>query len=54
VVTKEAPAPPASSAPRSTPQARDLTPTTTTHDRHTDIVTEWPSMAGNVFDLFVH
>jgi len=54
VVTKEVPAPPASSSPRSAPQPRDLVPSTTTHDRYQDMVTEWPSMAGNVFDLFVH
>jgi hypothetical protein len=55
VVTKEVPPPTTSaSAPRSTPQPRDLVPSTTTHDHYTDMVTEWPSMAGNVFDLFVH
>jgi hypothetical protein len=54
VVTKEVPAPTTSSAPRSTPEPRDLVPSTTTHTRYTETITEWPSMAGNVFDLFVH
>ena len=54
VVTKEVPAPPAtSSAPRSSPQPRDLVPSTTTQDPYGQMMTEWPSMAGNVFDLFV-
>jgi hypothetical protein len=55
VVTKEVPVPPqdTGAAPRSTPQARDLTPSTTARDPYGQMMTEWPSMAGNVFDLFV-
>lgn len=55
VVTKEAPAPPptTTAAPRSTPQPRDLAPSTTTRTPYGQLMTEWPSMAGNVFDLFV-
>ncbi|GAA3433139.1 hypothetical protein [Kutzneria kofuensis] len=55
VVTKEVPAPPASTSagPKSTPQPRDLLPSTTTRDPAAEMMSEWPSMAGNVFDLFV-
>ena len=55
VVTKEVPAPPpsTSAAPKSAPQPRDLTPSTTSLDPYGQMMTEWPSMAGNVFDLFV-
>jgi hypothetical protein len=55
VVTKEVPAPPPSTtaAPKSSPQPRDLTPSTTTSNSYGQLMTEWPSMAGNVFDLFV-
>ncbi len=54
VVTKEVPAPPATSAPsKSAPQPRDLLPTSTSRDPYGQMMTEWPSMAGNVFDLFV-
>ncbi|MEV6607884.1 hypothetical protein [Kutzneria sp. NPDC051319] len=53
VVTKEVPAPPVSSAPRTTPEPRDLVPSTTTRAPYGQMMTEWPSMAGNVFDLFV-
>ena len=56
VVTKEVPAPAtttSSAAPKSTPQPRDLPPSTTTRDPYGQMMTEWPSMAGNVFDLFV-
>jgi len=55
VVTKEvpAPAPTTSDAPKSAPQPRDLAPSTTSRDPYGQMMTEWPSMAGNVFDLFV-
>jgi hypothetical protein len=54
VVTKEVPAPQSTDATlRSTPQPRDLLPSTTTRDAYGQLMTEWPSMAGNVFDLFV-
>ncbi|QUQ71377.1 hypothetical protein [Kutzneria sp. CA-103260] len=55
VVTKEVPAPPVATTtpPKSTPQPRDLLPSTTTRDPYGQLMTEWPSMAGNVFDLFV-
>lgn len=55
VVTKEVPAPPPATtpAPQSSPQPRDLLPSTTARDPYTQMMNEWPSMAGNVFDLFV-
>ncbi|MFC0433054.1 hypothetical protein [Kutzneria buriramensis] len=55
VVTKEVPAPPPTTTatpPRSTPEPRDLLPSTP-RDPYGQMMTEWPSMAGNVFDLFV-
>ena len=53
VVTKEVPPPSTSNPPKSKPQPRDLVPSTTTRDPYGQIMNEWPSMAGNVFDLFV-
>jgi hypothetical protein len=53
-VTKEVPpAPTTSAAPRTTPDPRDLTPTSTRRDPYTQMTQIWPSFAGNVFDLFV-